>query len=381
MPEEGQELRGRLARVNFQEEGSLVPSLLYDTPEHPSSLQLEVTTRCNLRCEYCSNRHLEQTEDLALERFRRLLDRIDLRRVDNVDFTGLGESVLHLQLPEMVREILRRAKPTQLRVVTNGTALTPKRFEPLCEAGITSIAVSVDSLDPEKFARARTGGRLSQVLENLEALVAYRERRRLDGLQIKIKAVLLGDPYGDAEALLAYSARHGLDMPHFSCLDTRAKARSHYRAPWMESAWAEEGGAAFGHWAEHRWRELTRGRPVPAQSSEPSPAQRAVGFVHPSLLPSEDLCRWAVDAAFVSVDGQCLSCCEQMIDLPRLGYGSLESATLAQLWTGALLWGYRLPLSLGAVPSGCVGCPWAPPDGVPMEPSEAPRSGRTMLSE
>jgi hypothetical protein len=63
-----------------------------------------------------------------------------------------------------------------------------------------------------------------------------------------------------------------------------------------------------------------------------------------------------------------------MIDLPRQSFGALAGAPLGALWSGDLLWGYRLPLALGLLPRGCVGCPKAPADGQAMED---PRSGRT----
>lgn len=386
IPDDGLEVRRRLAGLDLDALSIAVPSLAYDTPEHPTSVQLEITTRCNIRCEYCTHRHLPQKGDISFERLRALLDRIDWAQVDNVDFTGLGEPILHPRLPDMVLEILRRGRPTHVRVVTNGTALTPKRFEPLCAAGITSIAFSIDSLDPERFARARQGARLEQVLANLEALAAHRARAGLGRLRIKIKAVLLDEPYLEAERLLSYSARLGLEMPHFSCLDARLDATRRYGAPWLESPWARDGGLTFAVWVEARWRELTRGESAPAPPDAgpgPAPALRSAGYVHPALAPPPELCRWAIDAAFVTVDGDCLSCCEQMIDLPRAARGSLDDASLGELWQGRLLWSYRLPLSLGRAPQGCAGCAWAPserpepaPEGL-SAPAEGPRNDHT----
>jgi pyruvate-formate lyase-activating enzyme len=367
------DLRERLAAVDFAAPGTLTPSLAYDTPRHPRSVQLEVTTRCNLHCEYCSHRHLEHQEDVPFDLFVERLDRIDFTRVDNVDFTGLGEPALHPRLADMVREVRRRGSPTHLRVVTNGTILSQRRFEALCDAGITSIAFSIDSLDPERFARSRGGARLRKVLDNLEALVEFRARRGGEGPRIRIKSVLLEEPYGEAERLLRYSAGLGLDMPHFSRLDTRGAAQGNYGESWLESSWADDGDDAFLWWAQSRWRELAPdAAPLPEWSA---PSLETGEFVHPDVLPGPDLCRWAVDAAFVGIRGQALACCEQMIDLPRVHWGSLDEVSMAALWTGELLWGYRLPLSLGRVPAPCVGCVWAPADGVAMEP----RSGRTSL--
>jgi hypothetical protein len=286
-----------------------------------------------------------------------------------VDFTGLGEASLHPALPEMVREVCRRGRPSDVRIVTNGFALTASRFQPLCEAGVTSFAFSIDSLDPLRFARQRGGANPGTVLANLRALVTFRERNRLGHLKIKIKSVLVEDPYRDAEPLLRLSAELGLEMPHFSCVDSRAVAKEQYREPWLMEDWAEKDGGAFLLWSERRWQELTDIR-LSAPPPEVSPAERAHGYHHPALVP-EDLCRWAVDAAFVAAGGGSLACCEQMIDLPRPYIGWLERKPMEELWQGDLLWTHRLPLSLGLLPRGCVGCPRAPRRGKPMRESPA----------
>jgi organic radical activating enzyme len=362
VPAEGSELRDRLATLDLDAGGACLPSLLYDTPGHPTSLQLEVTTRCNLSCAYCSNRLLARREDVPFDRIKGWLDQVDLRHVDDVDFTGLGEPSLHRDLPRIIGEVRSHGDPTEIRMVSNGVALTEKRFGPLCDAGLTSISISVDSLDPERFARSRSEADLDRVLGNVEALVAYRDRHHLDHLRIKLKAVLLDQPYADAEPLLEYSARLGLDMPHFSCLDSRGSAKAMYDQPWLHDDWSSEGSPVFLTWARARWAELGPHREPPPAHLPPTLAQRTGGVTHPLLRPPADVCRWAVDAAFIAASGGALSCCEQMIDVPRVEWGTLRTMRLADLWTGPLLWGYRLPLTLGVTPAPCVGCSWAPRD-------------------
>lgn len=361
LPDRGHALRRRLARLSGPGNGTLVPSFAYETPSHPRSVQFEVTTRCNLRCGYCTHRHLPTKADASTESWRSILDRVDVAHLDNVDFTGLGEPVLHPELPDMVAEIHARGTPTDVRVVTNGTALSPSRFRPLCEAGITSIAFSIDSLDPDRFARSRGGARLAKVLRNLEALVDYRKTAGLHDVRIKIKAVLIDDPYEEAEQLLAYSARLGLEMPHFSCLDPREAVQDHYQeAEWLEDEWSEEQGAELLAWAGRRWTELTGTTDAATNDARDGRPPHALRFSHPMLAPPPSLCRWAVDAAYVSLNGDMLSCCEQMMDLPRRPWSSIHDGGLAETWMGDLFWSYRLPLALGHVPRGCAGCTWAP---------------------
>jgi len=358
LPDQGFELRERLANLELKAEGRLVPSLVYDTPLHPRSIQIELTTRCNLSCAYCTNKDLEVQSDISLDSLNHLFDQIDFSQVDNVDFTGLGEPVLHKKLPDIIREVKLRGSHGNIRVVTNGTVLTPSRIKSICEAGITSIAFSIDSMNEERFAKSRGGAKLKKVMENLEALVAYRNEHDLRDLEIKIKAVLIDNPYQEAEALLQTSARLGIEKPHFSCLDNRAVVQDNYKEPWLKDEWSAQGSPEFLFWVEKRWHELND----VVKKSKPniSVPNLAAGFMNPMLYPSDKLCRWAVDAVFISSSGDMISCCEQMIDIPRQYRGSLVTKNLYQLWQDDLLWSYRLPLSLGVPPKACVGCNWAP---------------------
>jgi|GEM_PF-6653935 len=354
---EGQELRERLAHMDLSSGCRFFPSLLYDTPAHPRSIQIELTTRCNLSCSYCTQSELKIKQDVPLDRLLATLDRIDFSKVDNVDFTGLGEPMLHPQLPLVIDEIRRRGQPSSIRVVTNGTVLTPARVKALCAAGITSIAFSIDSVNPIRFAQSRGGARLEKVLANLEYLVDYRRQQGIP-LEIKIKTVLIDNPYEEAEGLLQLSARLGIAMPHFSCLDNRSTAKEQYDDSWLQDDWSDNGGAELAAWAQKRWRDLTAANAETGtgQGFQPKASNE---FMDASGQPPH-LCRWAVDAAFVSATGEMLPCCEQMIDIPRNYHGSLLQKDLRALWQDELLWGYRLPLAAGLVPAGCAGCVWAP---------------------
>jgi len=357
-----EEMARRLSSLDLEAEGEVVPSLLYATPAHPRSLQFEISTRCNLTCPYCSHRHLPDKRNLTPETFARMLDRVDVQQVENFDFTGLGEPLMNRDLPAMVAEVRRRNPHAFIRVVTNGTLLTPRFYEPLCEAGLSAIAISIDSMDPARFARSREGATLEPVLANLESLVRFRDRGGAP-LHIRIKSVLSGDAYAEAEALMAHSAKLGIDMPHFSQLDARASAVSSYEPSLLSEPWSDDGRLMA--WAEERWRALSSSGAYADPMPGTWPGTAAAGVVNP-LLVDPEICRWAIDAAFLTIDGESLSCCETMIDLPRVTWGSLANMTLGELWTGPLLWGYRLPLALGRLPAGCVGCPQAPRHGVPL---------------
>jgi len=345
------ELASRLQQWPPQGEATCTPSLLYATPSHPRSIQIELTTRCNLACEYCTNRLLEDPRDADRAEIEAWLDRIDFGVVGNVDFTGLGEPLLYPHLAAVIASVRRRGAPASIRLVTNGTALTPKVFVPLCEAGLTSIAISIDSADPERVSLTR-GARLAPILENIRELVRYRDTVKRE-LEIKLKCVLLGDTSAEVEGLLQLSRLLDVEMPHFSRLDSRDVAQQHY-SPELADPLDDERATRLIDHAAARWRELG-GRPlrwIPEWDTRGE-------FVHPDLAP-RGVCRWAIDAAYITNRGRGLPCCEQMMDLPRHEHGDLAVNTMRELWKGELLLSHRLPLSIGRIPSGCEGCALAP---------------------
>ena len=54
----------------------------------------------------------------------------------------------------------------------------------------------------------------------------------------------------------------------------------------------------------------------------------------------------------------------QLTDIPRQRIASVLDRPLASLWNDDLLYQYRLPLSLGFIPTGCQSCDYAPQNGL-----------------
>ena len=74
--------------------------------EIPLNLNVEVTTRCNLACTFCSHPSLtkEQTGDLPLELYKKVLSEAKQHGgIKAVNLNGLGEPTLRKDLPEFIR--------------------------------------------------------------------------------------------------------------------------------------------------------------------------------------------------------------------------------------------------------------------------------------
>ena len=153
-----------------------------------SYLRVSVTDRCDFRCSYCMSENmtfLPKADLLSLEELDRLCTAFVGMGVEKLRITG-GEPLVRkgiLSFFEAMSRHLGSGALKELTLTTNGSQLA--RFaEPLAALGIRRINVSLDTLNPTKFAEITRWGRLPQVLDGINAAKAA-------GLRVKINTVAL----------------------------------------------------------------------------------------------------------------------------------------------------------------------------------------------
>ncbi len=172
-------------------------------------LRVSVTDRCDLRCVYCMSEDmhfLPKAEVLTLEELERLCGAFIGLGVTKLRITG-GEPLVRrdvLTLFERLGERLGNGL-TELTLTTNGTQLA-RHAHALAAAGVRRINVSLDTLEPSRFAAITRWGRIDRVLEGIAAAAEA-------GLHVKVNAVALKgvneDELGD---MLAWCIERGHDL-------------------------------------------------------------------------------------------------------------------------------------------------------------------------
>jgi len=93
----------------------------------------------------------------------------------------------------------------ELTLTTNGTQLS-KHAEQLAKLGVRRINLSLDSLNPESFARITRGGNLSKVLDGIAAAQSH-------GLKIKLNVVALKqDNAADIPDIIKWAHHRDIDV-------------------------------------------------------------------------------------------------------------------------------------------------------------------------
>ena len=118
---------------------------------HPlQQLFWESTLRCNVHCLHCGSdcSSSEVTPDMPAEDFLRVIDQSVTPHVDPhkvlIIISG-GEPLMRKDLAEVGAALKQRGYPWGM--VTNGLALTEKRFRELIAAGLRSMAISFDGME------------------------------------------------------------------------------------------------------------------------------------------------------------------------------------------------------------------------------------------
>jgi GTP 3',8-cyclase len=138
-----------------------------------TDLRVSITDRCNYRCVYCrTGNDGAQYSELPIADYLRLVRIFVGLGIEKIRLTG-GEPLLRKGLVELVRELadLRTAKgmPLDLAITTNGHLLA-ELAEPLKQAGLSRVTVSMDAVDAETFARiTRVPGSFERVLRGIKA--------------------------------------------------------------------------------------------------------------------------------------------------------------------------------------------------------------------
>ncbi len=154
---------------------------LYQTHRQPPAeklvqIHLEPTSGCNLKCVTCNNASSPLGKGkMSLELAYQIIDEAwdELGPEGKLGLFIRGESVLHPQLPDMIR-YARSIGFCKILLSTNLMLLDASRSRKLLEAGISELRLSVDAVDAETFEATRSGSDFDRIISNLAELQQQR---------------------------------------------------------------------------------------------------------------------------------------------------------------------------------------------------------------
>lgn len=134
-------------------------------------LRVSLTDRCNMRCVYCMPEEglqfLPRPELLTGDELLRVIAAAAAAGFRKLRLTG-GEPMLRPDIVELVGAMKATPGIEEIAMTTNALRLR-KLAQPLREAGLDRVNISIDSLNRAKFHQMTRGGSLEEVWAGIEA--------------------------------------------------------------------------------------------------------------------------------------------------------------------------------------------------------------------
>lgn len=140
--------------------------------DFPPYLQIEPTSICNYRCVFCfeTDKFFTRKSNgfmghMSFATFRQVIDQAE-GRVEFISLASRGEPLLCPDIEEMLA--YTRGKFLNLKLNTNASLLDERKAHAILQSGVRTLVFSVDAAEEPQYSRLRVGGKLEQVLANIE---------------------------------------------------------------------------------------------------------------------------------------------------------------------------------------------------------------------
>lgn len=314
----------------------------YLDPERPQTfprkVQIEATSKCNLRCTCCSrSREADGGQHLGPDTLREMLDRLP-RVPASVVLSGIGEPLVNPRFFEMVDILAERRIGCQF--YTNGTLLTTQRCEEIiARPNIFKVEISCDGVCKETFEQLRPGANFDRWTRAVREFTARAREARKHRRRLRVGAltVLNRDTLGEMEGIFRLAADLGFD--HITVLDTvpiddvAASLRlseEEYAAVRPKEFSALGRAVGIGVFFELRRKQL--------------PPQARLRCLQP----------W--EYVFIRAGGEVAPCCALFGSDKAAVVGNLLENDFAEIWHGERFREFRRTSALGTNPL-CRNCP------------------------
>jgi MoaA/NifB/PqqE/SkfB family radical SAM enzyme len=188
------------------------------SPAAPRHVQIDISTRCNLRCSMCCAKKIilpkEDNRFMPLDEFRRIIDR---NRPWSVNLAANGEPLLHPAFDDMVRY----AKSKHITVIAStNLAMAPEHIVRAVDSGLDILKVSIDGAVPATYERIR-GVSHARLIENLRHLRSARQHRRSGTPDVRFDFVIMKENYREISGFLDFCRSWDVRHVYFHPIDVR----------------------------------------------------------------------------------------------------------------------------------------------------------------
>lgn len=181
----------------------------------PSTIMIELTNHCNLACTICP-REYEYGKEMSIgmmgtDQAKKIIDEV-YPYLDSIGLTGMGETFLYKDLPEIVDYIKNKNKGIIISVSTN--AVLPGFIEKVEKVidKIDTIQISIDGLN-DVYNSIRIKSDFNLLNDNIQSLAQMCKKSSTD---LMLNMVVTKENYMHMAELVKYAEKTGIHYMDFT---------------------------------------------------------------------------------------------------------------------------------------------------------------------
>jgi MoaA/NifB/PqqE/SkfB family radical SAM enzyme len=302
----------------------------------PRSIQIECTTKCNLKCTFCELSYwTEKPADLQFDIIHKMIDH--LPKLKRIDLTGIGESLMNRDFFKIVEFL--KARGLYVTFNDNFTLMTEQAALRITELQVDQIFLSLDGATKQTYEQIRVGANFDKVIANARRLIQIKHEFGERRPEVKINTVVCLNNYRELPGIVELASDIGIGMVQFvnvitfdstTGLDTESIRRD------VQNVFTE---------AVKRARSL--GVRIKIELFDKLPVQG---------------CDFPWRRNFVTYDGYLHPCCYTTQTGDRKAqngrsFGNLITRSFSEIWNGPAYPEFRRKMRQGILPSACEHCP------------------------
>lgn len=166
---------------------------------HPSYIEIEVTTRCNLKCKMCEHTYWnEPPRDMTFEEFKGIVDQFP--KLKWIGLTGIGESFLNKSFLDMLWYV--KSKNIYVEIADSCYFLNEKISKELVDMRLDHFMPSIDAATEKTYEKIRIGAKFDKVIDNVGRLIEIRNSNDSQYPELTFHYVIMKDNIGEVTQYL-----------------------------------------------------------------------------------------------------------------------------------------------------------------------------------
>ena len=143
---------------------------------YPCLIEVEPTTRCNLKCRMCEHTYWREPQrDMSFKEFNKIIDQFP--HLKWIGLTGIGSSFLNKDFMKMLQYV--KSKKIYVEIYDTFFLINREKAKELINLGIDRILPSIDAATKETYEKIRVGSDFETVVRNLKNLIEIKKERNL----------------------------------------------------------------------------------------------------------------------------------------------------------------------------------------------------------